>query len=69
MCKQISNLNEVIKNKQIREATPAHVTPEKEFYIYEGKELSPQQFFSLFPIEIKYYNPKGLGKDGRTNFY
>ena len=44
------------------------ITPEKSFWEIKGNPATKEQMEAIAPALV-FSNPKGKGKDGRSNFY
>lgn len=65
----IGNFNAYFENKKVRNSATFCVRGNKMFYLFEGKEIEPSKFESLFPVEIiRAENGKGEMPDKRANW-
>ena len=63
------NISEYLFNKKARATTTFVYSPTEQFFLVGEQKIQPKLFEALFPLHITNTNPKGTGKDGRTNFY
>ena len=63
------NISEYLFNKKARATSTFVYSPTEQFFLVGEQKIQPKLFEALFPLQITNTNPKGTGKDGRTNFY
>lgn len=65
----IANFKAYFENQKIRHSATFCIRGNKMFYLFEGKEIQPEKFEALYPIEIiRAENGKGDMPDKRANW-